>query len=700
MVRRDVSGRYRGTRHGYEVALRVDVDGPRPTNRVSADYYRVSGREKRYVGSMRVDEPVVRRSAQQVTIMGTASFSMAIMYKRVKVTVARAPLRGAPAPATLRHLASPGVPGTVYECKFESSSFRTVDLEEARETGVTPPESYDTSELPSGGTPRKLTHVDAFGEAGVEMLSSGPPTVIDTSGAGSNATWSDAELQAAMQAHFTRWGNRPRWAIWLLHAASHDDERLAGLMFDQRGLQRQGCAVFYGYGNDQSPAAVRDELHTCVHELGHGFNLPHCWQKSLLEPPLPSRPEAYSWMNYPTRFTGGEAAFWPQFAFGFDDPELVFLRHAYETDVIMGGAPFGGRGTGPRKTVWDVDGPTDPGLRLKLSAPPRLAQDVPVTVGLELAATTRQGRLVPPVLGPRAGTVDIAIRTPAGNAFVFEPLLYHCRGAELVTLRAGDPPVRDYAFIHYGKRGFAFDRPGRYLVRARYAPPDGPIVLSAIASVRVTAPASRADHHVAELIGGDAQVGTLMSLMGSDAAALRRGNRRLTEIVARYPTHPVADVARLVQATNLARGFKRLDTDGGVHTREPMVQQAAALVADVVELQPSAGAPTVAPDELERLRAPEDLRMRVRITGNVDPTVDGFVNSRRREIEGSVPQVMASTRGSLAAPGANVPTRSPGRGGPAGLITPPDPDGSKQEPDAKTAPPHSINGDPPTSGSA
>lgn len=666
MARRDVSGRYRGRRHGFEVQLRVDVDGLRPTNRVSADYYQLSRGEPRYVGSMRVDEPLVKVSGLQVTITGAGVFSMATKSKRVGITIPRVSPSNAPAPATLRHVAVPGTPGTAYECRFESPSFRTVELEQACEKGVQPPEPYDTAALPSSGSPRKLTLVDAFAEAGIEMLPTGPPTVIDTSTAGGNATWSDAELHAAMQEHFSRWGDRPRWAIWLLHAAFHDDDRLAGLMFDQRGLQRQGCAVFYGEQQETAAEIVRDQLHTCVHELGHGFNLPHSWQKSLIEPPLPSRPDARSWMNYPDRFPGGADAYWPDFGFGFDDCELVYLRHAFEANVIMGGRPFAGAAARDRTPGWDVEEPRDPGLRLKLSAPLTLAKDVPVTVGLELSATTRQARPVPPILGPRPGTVDIAIREPNGSEFIFEPLLHHCRGDEMLALRAGDPPVRDHAFIHYGKHGFAFDRPGRYLVRARYAPPDGPIVLSSVASIHVRPPMSPADRHVAELIAGDGQVGTLMSLMGSDARTLRRGNSTLKEIIDRYPTHPVADVARLVRAANLARGFKRLDRDGRVQARPPRVEEAAALIVDVVDLERLQFAPSETPDGAGAMRATERSRAQIGLGAGVDPAVGGFVNSRIREIVLAVPASMSMPgRGSTTSASRQPPGRGgtrPGRG--------------------------------------
>jgi hypothetical protein len=632
MAQRDISGRYRGTGGGFEVRLRVDVDGPSPLNRVSADYYRLGvGGES--VGSMRVNAPVVAISARQMTITGAAVFSFPTKCKRISVTIPRVAVNAPFAKrAILRHVAAPGAPGTVYGCEFESETFRVVDFEQACEKGTAVPALYDTTALSTRFKPRQLAAIEAFAEAGIELRPTGPPTIIDTSAAGTNATWSDAELQAAMQEHFSRWDDRPRWAVWLLHAVSHDDQHLAGLMFDQSGLQRQGCAVFYGYSTDASSERLRHQLHSCVHELGHAFNLPHCWQELLADPPLPSRPNALSWMNYADRFGGGSSAYWEEFDFSFDEYERVYLRHAFECDVMMGGKPFVGTAGRDRAPGRDADLLHDSGLRLRLSAPDAFVQGVPVTVELELTAMTLAGRQVPPVLGPRLGNVAMAIRRPDGSEFVFEPLLYHCRGNETITLRAGDPPVRDSAFLHYGKRGFAFQRPGRYQLRALLTQPDGRVVVSNDASIRIMAPTSRVDRHISQLIAGDVQVGQLLSLMGSDARALRRGNDRLTQIISRYASHPVAVAGRLAQAANLAHGFKRVAHDGTVGVRDPKVREAAVLVGDLVEDQrPRDRAHTVAAEHPRQDLRPQETVGDVRIRPGLDPSITGFFNSRRRE---------------------------------------------------------------------
>jgi hypothetical protein len=601
--------------------------------RASADYFRTRGAAApTYVGSMRVDEPAIAITPTRVTITGRGLFSWPARHGNVKITIPRAQDGASSPAATLRHATAAGAPGASYTCAFESPSLRTVVLEEAREAAVTPfLSSYDTGTLPSGGPARSLSPGAAFGEAGIEAVQRREPVVIDPAPAGKDGAWSDAELHAAMELNFSGWADSPHWAMWLLHAVTHEDRELFGLMFDRQGPQRQGCAVFYGDLRPTSPEITRDLLHVCVHELGHVFNLPHCWQRSIDKPPFPSRPGATSWMNYPQRYPGGPRAYWSRFAFEFDDVEVIHLRHAFRDNVIMGGSPFGSS-SAPRAERWDAE-QQDTGLRLKLVAPISLTQGLPVTVGVELSARARTGRVVPRILGPRPRTVDIAVRDPAGNEFAFVPLLQHCRRERSVSLRPGGPALRDYAFIHYGKHGFAFHDPGLYRVRARYTSADGSLVLSDPVSIRVTAPASRADREVAKLVAGNHQVGKLMSLMGSGARDLQDGNEALRTIIGRYPAHPMADIARVILGADLARGFRSLMPDGSVSRRRaPDVEAAASLVGSVVE-----GAP------VPRARDGRDagLRAELRLHRRVAPPVRAFVNSRRNDVRNAMPALVA-----------------------------------------------------------
>lgn len=655
-----ISGRYRGVQAGAEVELRVDIDGPRPMQCISADYTDVSGSQRNYLRSMRLDAPKVTRGAGQVTISGVPSFSQGAPPRTVTVTIA--PLASGAPTATLVHTDDSGRRTFSCVCDFESALFRHVQLDEACEIGVQVPAPFDTASLPSGSPPRMLDTIAAYADAGIDLASTGPPTIIQMSEAGEDDAWSDAELQAAMALHFSLLGDGPRWAIWLLHAVAHTDPDITGLMFDRTGPQRQGCAVFVGHDPSASDVMQQARLYNCVHELGHGMNLVHCWQRSFDTPPIPSRPDALSWMNYPERHAGGPQDFFRAFAYQFDDPEVTHLRHAFRDDVIMGGDPFMGDGARRTSGGWATEG-QDPSLRLTLRAPDAIMQSVPVSVGLQLSATAQRPRIAPTSLDPRAGAIDIAIRRPNGDETLFEPLLRHCRRTTATTLLAGGPPMRDVAFIHYGRQGFGFEQPGVYAVQARYTGPDGEVALSPVASLRVRAPVSRDDRAVAALVAGDDEVGTLLAVAGSRAPALDRGNATLLEILRNHPAHPLAGVARIVRATGLARPFKNVHAAGNVTTTPAEPAEAAALIRPLVDLTAAERAASAVADPAgQRLAFAAALARGGTMPGVAAP-VTAFLAGMRFEI--------ASARGGLAptqAPPSPAATAPPG---PARTVPPP-----------------------------
>lgn len=90
--------------------------------------------------------------------------------------------------------------------------------------------------------------------------------------------------------------------------AAHARPNLYGTMFDQKGKQRQGCAVFHAGIGGATADKLRLQLYTYAHELGHCFNLLHSWQKSLATPPQADRPTALSWMNYPWLYPSGSGS--------------------------------------------------------------------------------------------------------------------------------------------------------------------------------------------------------------------------------------------------------------------------------------------------------------------------------------------------------------------------------------------------------
>jgi hypothetical protein len=341
-------------------------------------------------------------------------------------------------------------------------------------------------------------------------------------------------------------------------------------------------------------------------------------------------------MNYPWRFPGGEGAFWSAFPFRFDAQELVHLRHGFLNDVIMGGNPFQVGSALEDLESWRAPIEDRSGLRLELGAPASFGYGDPVTVEVKLTGADPRGVVATKHLRPRNGNVEIAIAQPDGRVVAYEPLLHHClNDANPIMLGGEQVEYADRAFIHYGKGGFYFDRPGTYRLRARYTAPDGSIIVSDTTTIRIRPPATAEDAEVAELLFGDEQ-GTLMYLVGSDFEGLQRGNDALTRVWDEHPEHPLANVARLIQGVNAAREFKEIQPDNTVTVREADPKAAAGLLEPILDLTSMRKAVAKKKDEGERTAiVARELRTEV-APAQSDAALEGYLVARRREIAAEV----------------------------------------------------------------
>lgn len=585
IAKNTVSGRYQGYKPSFQLELRVDVDGNRPMNRLSGDFYQISGGTLLYFGSFVVNSVVINVTDTSVTVQGLGEYTWSAAAPILKVTIPRTNLNLARAPATAQFLYLSGDPGTAYVCTFVSVYFRFVQYEQDKVSDVTTPifTSYNTGSLPSGGSARSLSVIKAYGESGIQVQTAGVWDVINISEAGANARWSNAELHAAMVKHFSHWKEVPQWKVWLLAAQLHEmGPGLYGIMFDQQGKQRQGCAVFHAGIGGTSADKLRLQLYTYVHELGHCFNLLHSWQKSYAQPPALNRPSALSWMNYPWYYPGGPDAFWSAFPFQFDDPEIIHLRHGFRNNVIMGGNDFiiGSAIEDPRAFSSPVEDKS--GLRLMLDAKKSFALGEPVVVEIKLYVTDLRGVQVIKHLHPNMGFVQIGIRKPSGQVVVYEPLLEHCVASEVTTLDADQPSIYESAFISYGKAGHYFNEMGTYQLRAIYYSLDGSLVTSDTLSFRVQAPHNSTDEEVADLFLGDEQ-GTLLYLLGSDSESLKKGNEAFDSLIASYGDHPLTVYAHLVKGINAGRMFKTVSADKKLSVRAPQYEEAVNQLSAVVD---------------------------------------------------------------------------------------------------------------------
>lgn len=644
-LKRAVRGRYRSAAPGFVLELRVDVDGPRPTMKVSGDFYQVSGATTTYHSSFRVDGPTVAATAGQVVIEGMGSFTFAAGAPKVRVTVPRTTIFEPAAPATVQFLTPSNAPGASYVCRFQSVYLRSVRYEQDCQVGVTPFVSYDTGSLPAPAPARTITVASAFGEAGIEVQTTGAANVIP---APPGATWSDAELHLAMQVQFSLWANVPQWAVWNLAAYEHDlGPGLYGIMFDQQGSQRQGCATFAKGIGGTSADKQRLQLYTYVHELGHCFNLLHSWQKGLATPPAPNRPASLSWMNYPWGFPGGAGAFWSGFNFQFDDLELAHLRHAFRSHVIMGGSPFAQGSALQAPEAFDDPVEDRSGVAVEIRARGSYALGEPVAVEIKLESLDVRGTPVHTLLHPDFGAVQFAIRKPSGANVVFEPLIEHCAEPGVIVLKPGDPALYDSAYLGFGRGGITFDEIGPYRIRALYAALDGSQVVSNVLTVWVRAPLTEADQSVAELLLGEEQ-GTLFYLLGSDSDYLRRGTEALQQVLEAHATHPLAAYVRLVEGVNAARDFKRLTPDKHLSVRAADPGRSEQLLRSVID----AGS---AVDNITLTQAARSLVRSQRKAGNAtgaDGTVDRLLGALRRRKVGDpiLTRVQAGLRDGTTGP--------------------------------------------------
>lgn len=463
---RVASGLYRSRGPVYQLELRVDVDGRRPLRKLSGDYFHTSGSTTTYFGSWTVDAVTVTTSPTEIRILGTARTTWSTTFTIAQVTIPRVTTLGPAPDATIRWYTTSGAVGATYVCPRLSGAFRTVELEQDVESGITPFGSYNTGALPSGGPARTLSVASAYAEAGVQMLDTGGANVIQTPG---GHIWTNASLHHAMTTHFSKFAEKPQFKVWLLHARAHEyGTGLRGIMFDQHGLQRQGCASFYQAISAPTDANRRDQLYVNVHELGHCFNLYHSFHKSYMNPPLPNRPGSLSWMNYPQNYQpgagapGGAAAFWASFAFQFDDLELSHVRHGFRNAVIMGGNPFG---TGAALEVADeyLDRISDTsGLNLRIQATDeRPLLGTPVVLEISLIAERRQQVHQREQLHPKFGFVHVAISRPRGDVVAYQPPIRHCADPDLVV-SGGEDVLPVSAYIGYDANvGQIFEDPDR-----------------------------------------------------------------------------------------------------------------------------------------------------------------------------------------------------------------------------------------------
>ena len=417
----------------------------------------------------------------------------------------------------------------------------------------------------------KYSIASVFAEAGIEIEKIGKRNRVRPAPPGG---WGQAELYALMLDMADSVVDRPSWDFRLLWLSTARRQGLAGVMFDPAGdLPRQGCAVFAGATRQAFPEKSELRLlRTAVHEIGHGLNLAHRFDREV------GHANSFSLMNYPWRHTQGAKTYWRHFAFSFDRDELEFLRHGPRHALIPGGAPFQSahywRGSDPARTYLP-EHPTE-ALGLELLGPPQGAQfevGQPVFLSCTLKNQTGRALRLPRfILDPKAGLLEVTVRrvdgaAPQDGGRRFSPVVDRCFDvdeAPMIKIPKGGT-YSDNLQLTFGTKGFTFAEPARYLVQALLTLPasgskdqDGDVVARSLPlTITIRHPASREDELATDVLIRD-DVGMWFALGGT--YALDRADSDLGDLAQeraeRFAADPIATTIFRAQALDACRDYK------------------------------------------------------------------------------------------------------------------------------------------------
>jgi hypothetical protein len=597
------------------VTVRVDVDRFFPQNRISIEVSRLFPRATAHAVAEVVSDACLGLNRRRVVADITYRNGSASLIQGDRVVFEASRGAGFPYANYSLTLSGGGVAARTYPLTFRSRFFDPVEFEVDRvENAPDVFTSVDTAAHPNrpADLPAEvLTLTTVFERAGFEATLSPNAKVIPLADAGTNGTWSDAELHDAMVRRWSRFADRPQWAMWVLYAARHDrGSSLGGIMFDDIGPNhRQGTAIFTDSfirnapSGDANPAAWRRRsvFWTAVHEIGHGFNLAHSWQKALGVPqgapgdpwiPLANEPEARSFMNYPDRVAGQQAAFYANFRYRFSDDELVFLRHAPRRFVQMGNANwFDNHG-------FEAPSRLHQSGRWTLALRPNRERNAyrflePVTLELKLTNASDQPAALDPHLLSDGRHVTVFVQREGAPVRQWRPMASHCHQEHADALKAGASIYGAHP-ISVAPDGWLIDEPGFYLVQAAVDLGDE-VVVSNVLRVHVAPPASPDEQALApDYFTKD----VAHALVFGATRTLADAHDTLRSVMERCADNPAALHAAVAVSSHRLEDFKWLDfgddpTDAAVRLEEADLVDAAKVQADALLAAPDTAADTL-----------------------------------------------------------------------------------------------------------
>ena len=312
-----------------------------------------------------------------------------------------------------------------------------------------------------------------------------------------------------------------------------------GIMYDQIGVPREGCASFSddGYPTSDSSnfglAANRKQrdvprafLRSATHELTHTLNQIHQEQETAADNSImTTTPSVADVLGGPA--TGEPGVFPDQIKLAHNTNVRHHLNHMPDPVIRPGGWPFASWfPTGapqaadrhdfePSELTLAVTATTD---RVALGQPLDLTWTMTNTSGVSLRA--------PNDVGIEALFASITVTDAEGRERPVRPFVILCEHAKLSELEPGKS-VTASAKVFWSTAGFAFERPGRYRVDVAVSWSAQGVMVGVQSGIDVFVdyPSSASDNHSANLVLHP-EVGKWVAL-GGDAYHLGEACRRL-----------------------------------------------------------------------------------------------------------------------------------------------------------------------------
>jgi hypothetical protein len=460
-----------------------------------------------------------------------------------------------------------------------SPFFRRATLEIDTLTGAVPPAPVPAS---GGGTEFFDT---IYAKHGWQLTVVSDQTGIAVpTGVNPKDCWSSANLHALMLAQRNPATDLDKeWRVHMIVVPA----KLGcgrGVMYDQIGVPREGCASFSNDGYPTSDSSnfgtaanqmqlnvPRAFLRSATHEVTHTFNQIHQEQETAADNSImTTTPSVADVLGGPT--TGAPGVFPDQINLAVNTTVRHHLNHMPDPVIRPGGWPFASwfGGNVPQASDRAHFAPSELELVVGCDAE-RLVLGQPLDLRWTMTNNSNQALYTPNDVSVEGLFASITVTDAEGRQEQVRPFVIACDTVKLAALAPGGS-VSASTKLFWSSAGFAFERPGRYVVTVTvsWSASGVPVGLDGSVDVFVEYPTTDADNRAAALVLHP-EVGKWVAL-GGGAYHLEEATRRLNELTglaggpeaARALAEPTAAGGAAPSGTpRLLAGFAGLLPDDG-----------------------------------------------------------------------------------------------------------------------------------------